>query len=220
MGRGGSGLKRGGGISDIGRGVKIGDERFMYSERPNAQMAVEDTIRVEQNVVDEYGDEFKAMNLMLSDVSDGVLGYYRRDSKIIALSDKYMDRDVMNATYDAGVKDGFHPSRGSKSGVEAVMSHEYGHAVHDKVAQRMGMSMEDSAARIVTEARANLKGKNGQPVHSNVKQMASAISGYAATKYTETIAEAFADVYCNGGKAKKESQAIVSTMKSYIVGGN
>lgn len=215
MGRGGSGLSKGG-----GSGLKPSDiksEKDMISERGNAKLAVDDTLTVARNVVDRYGEEYAVKQLMISDVKDGVLGYYRRDDNIVALSDKYMDRKKMNTTYDAGVKDGFHPSRGDKSGVEAVMAHEYGHAIQDKVARKMGMSMEDSAAEIVKNARKNLKGNDGKPLHSNTKQMASAISGYANYNYKETIAEAFADVYCNGRNgAKRESMAIVTTMEGYM----
>jgi hypothetical protein len=46
--------------------------------------------------------------------------------------------------------------------------------------------------------------------------MASKISGYAKENARECIAEAFADVYCNGGRAKKESQSIVDVMNKYL----
>ena len=37
-----------------------------------------------------------------------------------------------------------------------------------------------------------------------------------AEKAAEALAEAFADVYCNGSKASKESKAIVDVMNSYL----
>ena len=45
------------------------------------------------------------------------------------------------------------------------------------------------------------------------KAFASKISGYAKESNRECIAEAVADVYCNGSKAKKESRAIVNILK-------
>ena len=45
--------------------------------------------------------------------------------------------------------------------------------------------------------------------------MAAKISGYAKTNYAECVAEAFADVYCNGKNAKKESRAVVSELNKY-----
>lgn len=52
--------------------------------------------------------------------------------------------------------------------------------------------------------------------HKDVVKMASKISGYAKHSPREAIAEAFADFYCNGSKAKNESQAIVNVMNKYL----
>lgn len=46
--------------------------------------------------------------------------------------------------------------------------------------------------------------------------MASKISGYATHSNAEAVAEAIADVYCNGKKAKSESKAIVNVMNKYL----
>lgn len=46
--------------------------------------------------------------------------------------------------------------------------------------------------------------------------MARQISGYATYNNKEAIAEAVADVYCNGAKAHKESKAIVGIIKKYL----
>ena len=50
----------------------------------------------------------------------------------------------------------------------------------------------------------------------SVVQMAKKISTYATHSNAEAIAEAFSDVYCNGKKAHKESQAIVNVINSYL----
>lgn len=42
------------------------------------------------------------------------------------------------------------------------------------------------------------------------------ISKYARSNYSETIAEASADVFCNGSKASKASRAIMSEVKSIL----
>ena len=49
--------------------------------------------------------------------------------------------------------------------------------------------------------------------------MAKKISGYATRSTKEAIAEAYADVYCNGAKAAKESAAIVNVLNKYLKGG-
>lgn len=116
----------------------------------------------------------------------------------------------MNIAYAEGVKSGWHPSNGNKSGMEAVVAHEYGHALTDKVGQAMGVSgIDNIASRIVKEARKETKSKG-------VVQMASKISRYATTSNAEAIAEAFSDFYCNGSKAKKESLAIINVMNKYL----
>jgi len=43
-----------------------------------------------------------------------------------------------------------------------------------------------------------------------------AVSGYAEENNAECVAEAFADVFCNGKKAKAESRAIVSVLEKYL----
>ena len=48
------------------------------------------------------------------------------------------------------------------------------------------------------------------------ENMAGHISQYARTNYSETIAEASADVYCNGKKASKASKAIMNEVRSIL----
>ena len=193
------------------------EEDMFYSEERTRQGAFDDALAVDTAVNKMYGDGVAPKSLLVAELKDsGVLGYYKRGDNSVALSDKYLDKDVMNATYDASVKDGFHPGRGKKSGTEAVVAHEYGHALNDRAAQKMGMGMDEAATKIVKEARSSLKTKNGTVKHRGVVQMANAISRYATTSNVEAIAEAFSDVFCNGKRAKKESHAIVNTLNSYL----
>lgn len=135
-----------------------------------------------------------------------VLGYYGDGG--VALNDNYTDINKMNNVYDVAVKSGHHPGRGNKSGTEAVAIHEMGHAVTDMIAKKIGAkNLDDAAKKIVDNAYKNNKGKGG------TKAWAGAISGYAQENNAECIAEAFADFYCNGSKAKSQSKAIVAEMK-------
>ena len=61
-----------------------------------------------------------------------------------------------------------------------------------------------------------MKEAKKQTGHKTMSGMAGKISGYAKTKPSETVAEAFCDVYCNGKKAHKESIAIVNVMNGYL----
>ena len=156
---------------------------------------------------DKYGLEYNNTRIANMKPGTGVLAYY--DGEGIAINNEYLNSDTMNAAYKKCVESGFHPSNGSKTGMEAVVSHELGHAVNGIIADRMGTSLDTSADRIVNEAMKNTK-------HKSVSTFQSKISGYAKQNYAETVAEAMADVYCNGKKARSESKAIQKVVDKYM----
>lgn len=120
------------------------------------------------------------------------------------LNQNFTNVDKMNSVYDNGVAQGFHPSRGDRTGTEAVALHEMGHAVTDHIAQRgWGTDIDSAAKTIVDYAYEGSNGKGG------TKKWAGKISKYAQKNNAECVAEAFADYYCNGNKAKRQSKAIV-----------
>lgn len=100
--------------------------------------------------------------------------------------------------------DGYHPSIGNRTGAEAVAAHEIGHRLGEVAAKRAGISEKDIVARAAR--RAGIKTNN----------MAGHISKYARSNYSETIAEAISDVYCNGPKASRASKAISNELKSML----
>ena len=156
---------------------------------------------------DKYGLEYNNTRIANMKSGTGVLAYY--DGEGIAINKEYLNSDTMNAVYKKCVESGFHPSTGSKTGMEAVVSHELGHAVNGIIADRMGISLDASADRIVNEAMKNTK-------HKSVSTFQSKISGYAKQNYAETVAEAMADCYCNGKKARSESKAIQKVVDKYM----
>ena len=156
---------------------------------------------------DKYGLEYNNTRIANMKPGTGVLAYY--DGEGIAINNEYLNSDTMNAVYKKSVESGFHPSNGSKTGMEAVVSHELGHAVNGIIADRMGISLDASADRIVNEAMKNTK-------HKSVSTFQSKISGYAKQSYAETVAEAMADCYCNGKKARSESKAIQKVVDGYM----
>ena len=156
---------------------------------------------------DKYGLEYNNTRIANMKSGTGVLAYY--DGEGIAINNEYLNSDTMNAVYKKSVESGFHPSNGSKTGMEAVVSHELGHAVNGVIADRMGISLDASADRIVNEAMKNTK-------HKTVSTFQSKISGYAKQNYAETVAEAMADCYCNGKKARSESKAIQKVVDKYM----
>lgn len=156
---------------------------------------------------DKYGLEYNNTRIANMKPGTGVLAYY--DGEGIAINNEYLNSDTMNTVYKKSVESGFHPSNGLKTGMEAVVSHELGHAVNGIIADRMGISLDASAERIVNEAMKNTK-------HKSVSTFQSKISGYAKHNYAETVAEAMADCYCNGKKARSESKAIQKVVDKYM----
>lgn len=137
-----------------------------------------------------------------------VLGYYGGGR--VALNTNYTNVDKMNSVYDSAVKSGYHPSRGNKTGTEAVMYHEMGHALTDHIKSKVGASNLDTASKkIVNDAYKASGGKGG------TLAWAGKISGYAKESFAECVAEAVSDWYCNGKKAKSQSKAIMTELKKY-----
>ena len=164
-------------------------------------------------MVDDFPDLMSTVRTINAGTLKGaaarrVLGYYGDGG--VALNTNYTNIDKMNATYDAAVKSGYHPSRGNKSGTEAVTYHELGHALTDNIASKLGMkSLDASSKKIVEDAYKNSKAKGG------TLAFGGRISGYAKKSNAECVAEAVADYYCNGNKASKESKAIMKELKKY-----
>ena len=224
MGRGAS--KAGGGARRrriIGGGLKrkqISRERDMLSE-PDIQSnpAYDGFLQASRKTVEDFGDAGLAEQFMIArikgDGANSIIAYYGPSNRHVALNEHFLKDVDLDVSYDEGVKSGFHPSRGKKSGSEAVAAHELGHAITDAIADKMGltspMRVHEAAQRIIDEARKTKSGK------TKVSQdtWAGRISGYAKQNAAETIAEAYADVYCNRTKAKKESKAIMRVVNKY-----
>ena len=173
---------------------------------------VDQVLTVARNIQNEYGVnlDYDIATLKGKD-AQGTLGYY--DGSNLAINQNYLNVDKMNKTYDASVESGYHPSRGNKSGLEAVTSHEMGHKLTDEIGKKMGLGswkLEEASDRVLKEASKKAGYKNA------TYKLASKVSGYAKSSKAEALAEAFADVYCNGSKASKESKAVVDVMNSYF----
>ena len=139
---------------------------------------------------------------------NSILGYWDAQSKQLGMNETFQDQKTMNNVMDRAAQQGFHPSRGNKSGTEAVAIHEAGHALTDTIAQKTGAAgLHEVSENVVKSAYKNSGAKGG------VNKFAGTISGYAQKNYAECVAEAVADYYCNGNKAASASKAIVSELK-------
>lgn len=210
----GSGSGKGGGdlLGKQGNVGKISNVRDMISERSKRQAETDEVLSVGRRMTGLYGGDSAVNQFQIAKVGGGTMAYYDAEGNI-ALNEKYMNSEGMNRAYDAAVKGGFHPSRGNKSGMQAVASHEYGHALTDMAAQRMGLGgfggIEEASRQIVERARK----KTRQRTNLN---FAKKISGYAQYNFAECVAEAVSDWYCNGSRAQKESRAVMAVLNNIL----
>ncbi len=218
MGGRGVGSAGGGGIAGgSGVGLDIRSQTDVWSARHNPDNAdyvdaINSGARAVQEDFPDLMDSVEHVNTATLGGADAssVLGFYSRSEKTVALNQRYSDVDVMNTTYDQSVASGFHPSRGNKTGTEAVAIHEMGHALTDHLAQKTGArDLDELSKTVVDRAYAATGGRGARAT----KAWAGKISGYAKTNYAETVAEAVADFYCNGEKAHANSKAIVAELK-------
>lgn len=194
-------------------GVNINaDTTSLISERERKRDEVDLTLTVLRDVEREH-------NVILEDVQlakmkgrsgAGVLAYYDAGGNL-AVNEKYFDRGTMDAAYDRCVSSGFHPGRGNKTGLEAVVAHEMGHRLTDIAGMNAGLghwALDDVSNRIIKAAAKSLKMS-----HGNLRQ---SVSGYAQYNNAECVAEAYADVYCNGSRASAASRAVVAELRKFL----
>lgn len=209
MGRGSS--KAGGGVGKYGGGMTGEDSTTtVKSSHPltdeiskGGGSFANEIMNTRDAMEAEYGSAVKQMNLHVGTFSDpSVLGAYGGDT--LYMNEKYVKNKNLTEAMKASEKSGFHPSIGNKTGAEAVASHEIGHRLGEVAAKKAGISEQEIVARAAKK------------VGIKTENMAGHISQYARSNYSETIAEASADVFCNGNKANRVSKAIMSEVKSIL----
>lgn len=167
-----------------------------------AGLFANDIQNTRDNLEKTYGKLVSGSRLYVSDLGDGVLGM--SDGYGVHLNASYASNTRMTDAMRKAGEEGFHPKLGNRTGAEAVTAHELGHHIARQLERRTGVSQEEMVAIA------------GRKLGLKKESVAINISDYARYNYHETIAEAFADVYCNGTKASQASRAVVSVVKSYI----
>lgn len=186
------------------------NETSLISDRESNPQLVDNVLSSLRSMANDYNQtagELSLATLKLNKNTMGVLAF--SDGENISFNQSFWDEDKLTRAYDKSIAEGYHPGRGNKSAVEVIIAHEFGHNLNQTAANKMGLSMDAAATQIVNEARRSTTSRG-------VVQMARKISGYATSSNAEAIAEAVADVYGNGGRAKAESKAIVNTLRKYL----
>lgn len=195
-----------------GAGGNILGTESLVSARESKQREVDDVLTVARDIYDEYGIIATDLQIATMDKKgQSTMAYYDNEGNL-AINESYFDSKKMDSAYDACVKAGFHPPRGNKSGIEATTAHEMGHRLTDELGKKMGhgdFAIDQASSKIIAEAKKRLGAKS-------VDSIRKKISGYAKQNNAEAVAEAFADVYCNGNKASRESRAVVSALNDML----
>ncbi len=208
----GPGLPSGGG-GGIG-GADVLDARGLSNEREKYASEIDNVLTVTRAFAQEWGSDAIPEDVQIAQISAGVpaMAYYDSNGNL-AMNQAYFNNAKITKSYDQSVQNKFHPDRGEKSAMEAVAAHEMGHRLADVASQKATgkSSFTDGKTeeRIVKNAAKAIKANGARGV-------ADQISGYAKTSYSECIAEAVADVYCNGSKASRASRAVVSELKKVL----
>ena len=212
MGTGRSGLSSGGSSGGVNP-KDVSNTTSLVSAREDGKSAeVDQTLKVMRDIENQYGVNIEDLQIVdLSGKSASAMAYYDINGNL-AVNRNYFNSEAMNQAYDDCVSLKFHPSRGNKSGLEAVVAHEMGHRLNHLAAGGDWNRLDGVANEIVRRAAKTAGYGNA------TKKMAANISGYATQNDAECIAEAFSDVYCNGTRANRASQAIVNELNAYFRG--
>lgn len=205
------GGKRGGATGGVTAGTD--NTTSLISARERHRESVDQVLGVLRDFYNAFG--LKVTEALISDVGGGTMAYYDINGNI-AIAEKYFKPESMDAAYDRCTRQGFHPSRGQKTGLEATTAHEFGHLLTHEAVRRAGIEGKfeswiglDSVSRQICQKAADV-------VHMTGDQLKASISGYAKKNYAETIAEAVSDWYCNREGAKKESLAVFNALQDAL----
>ena len=216
-GRGASGIQSDTRRISVYKARSIWDTYHSNYNKAKSQESAELMVKMMADLQKDYGILNDAVSIFqyaqIGGKNTGILGFYSGDDKTINLNNAFLDVAYTNELISQR-KRGFHPPRSKKTGQEAIMSHEVGHALHYAIARANNVGVDDYAEAVVKLASRNIGIKA-----KGVETARGKISGYAKYNYKETIAEAVSDVYCNGNKANRLSKAITRVLKRDIKNG-
>ena len=175
---GGRGSESGGGwnppSSPSGEKVNIKSTESLISARGEYPKEVDAVLAAAKDIERDYG--VTANDLQIATLggkdSQGTLGFFTPDSQNVSMNKNYMFEDRTNAAMDNAAERGFHPSRGNKTGIEAVAYHELGHSVAYKLSGgKWGKQYDNFCTKVVEQAGKSLGYKTFNDFTSNAKTL-------------------------------------------------
>lgn len=218
---GGRGASSGDLNDGIGREIVSTKDKDIWSYRhnPNNEQFVDNINTTIKEMQENYNGLMSVINdIYMANIKNGdtVTAFWDSGKGELGINTRYGDIKKMAASYDKCVKKGYHPGRGNKTAEQAVVAHELGHSLTSVVQQKLGSKdFDDVSKKIVKEAQNILNKGLKRKKYPGTMKIAKNISGYATSSNAECIAEATADVYCNGSKAKTESKAVVQALHNF-----
>lgn len=218
-GRGANSGDLGGGNASSLNSEKAGDI-WNYRHNENNEQFVDNINQTVKEMAESYDGLMNTINdIYMAKVKDNptVMAFWDIDHGELGINTRYGNIEKMASAYDDCVKKGYHPGRGNKTAEQAVIAHELGHSLTSVAMQKMrSNSFDDVSKKIMKEAQNILNKGLKKKKYPGTRKIATKISEYATSSNAECIAEATADVYCNGSKAKAESKAVVQALKGFL----
>ena len=210
MGSRGAGSSNAGPKGGGNGGNDIISTSSLISQRERYQAEVDRVLEVMRDVEREYGAIVEDLKIAEMKKGSLTLAYYDGAGNVRVNSRVFNNALGADTVYDDNVRSGYHPSRGDKTGLQAIVAHEMGHRLNYIAGGSKWENLDKTATNIV-QRRAQNAGYGRQTAKFRAR-----ISGYGKVNNAEAVAEAFSDVYCNGNRASAESKTIVTELNRYF----
>lgn len=163
-----------------------------------------------RDLQNKYGERARQVNVAVIGDPETYARYSPTYDELQINADYFYNAKDVDDAYDETAENGKHPPRGDKSGWTAIIAHEYGHILLTKIAHEYNLGLDEYAEVVVRNAF-------GTTDSRAITDKAMTISKYAGNstehrKYREVVAEAFADVYCNGAEATENSRKVAEEL--------
>ena len=210
---GGGGIGMGGGNPD--------SELFKYGSLGGNEKLESAIENVETDLFYKYPALRESSSLRTVDENSNAYAYVYMGGDTVYINKKYFANPDIEAKYANDVKQGYHPKGTTAAD---IVAHEYGHVAHNMLLKKytngstfLGrrVNSQNDAVTILTQTATRNANKLTKR-KLGINDWAKSISGYANSNKHEMVAEAFADFYANGNKAKTISKEIMKLLRGEL----